>query len=207
MPRDGAETARPVATSRSTQRASSSSVRCPVALAARRSAGTRRTSAATRLHPSASPVAVSSRRLAHVQPEPDRDPLRGGAAPSRLDQHSGELTPADVQVVRPLHADRLRRQAVERLGHEQSAAEREHVERARVARALDQREPDAAHRRATSSADRGVPRPAVCSSARTSVPAGADGRRFVRDVERRGDRARTPPRVERRAAPASSAAV
>ena len=157
--------------SRSRQRASSSSVRCPVALAARRSAGTRRTSASMRLHPvERVPPRSPAPALRTFSPNPIA--THSAAAPRHRAsiKHAGELAPADVQIVRPLHADRLRRQSRRAPRPRTSPQRSESTSSARrVGRALDQREP---HAGAGGDVQRRPwrPRPAVCSSARTSVP-------------------------------------
>ena len=159
MPRDGAETGRPVATSRASQRASSSSVRCPVARAAR---AQRRNEAHERIDSAASvgePARGLQRRPAHVQPEPDRDPLGGSAAPSRLDRarpRAYARRRTDRSATSPRSGPSPGRRAPRpRRARSGSRARRARSRRsgARSARARHR------HRRATSSADRGFPAP------------------------------------------------
>jgi hypothetical protein len=133
----------------------------PVALAARRSAGTRRTSASIRVQPSASPIAVSRGACARSGRSRSR-PTRRRAAPARLDQDTRELAPADVQIVRPLHADRLRRQS-----SSASAANSRSEARARRARS----------HRAGARRARATPAPAGDVQRRPASPAPPSARR------------------------------
>jgi len=92
--------------------------------------------------PPRQPGGAIERRLRHVQSEADRDPLRRRPTPARLDEHSRELAATDVQIVRPLHADRRTGQRVECFGGVQPTAEREHLERERLVGVFDEGEPD-----------------------------------------------------------------
>ena len=173
-PLDGVTIGRPRAMSRPRQRASSASGRCPGARAARRNAGTSRTSASMRVQSSARPVAVSSAGVRTLRPKP-------------MATHSAELAPPDVQVVRPLHADRRGSQIVERLGRVEAAPNRQHVERSCVGRALDQREPDAlTGRRQPPAALSASPRGLLVGQHQRARRHGR--RNSVRDVERGRDR-------------------
>ena len=127
-------------------------------------------------------------------------PTRARAAPARLDQHSRQLASSDVEIVRPLHADRCRRERVERLGGVQPAAERQHIERASVGRPLDQSEPEPSTGVARSNAGRAGPVPPSARRRARAFQLGASGSHGVRDVQRRARPTRTDLREVRRAA-------
>ena len=144
--------------------------------AARRSAGTRRSSASRRVRPSgAARSRRPDRRRAHVEPERRWRPSPGAAPRQRVSiRTAGELAARR----RRGRSATSRRSVAGASASSASAtykpaAERQHVERATRPRALDR----ASSQMPAPGSD--VQRrpcrspPAVCSSARTSVPAGA----------------------------------
>ena len=90
-------------------------------------------------------------RWAQVDPDADGDPVGNHSSPPRLHEHPSQLPCPDKEVVGPLQAYRGIGPAFEHWGQSQADAQRQHPERRRIARALDEGEPEP-------SAGRGLPR-------------------------------------------------